>query len=508
MHRALLCCILLAAPARAAMNYGPANVTPPAPPREFRGAWVASVHNIDWPSKPGLPTAQQQAELLAILDRAQQLHLNAVLLQVRPACDALYSSKLEPWSEYLSGVMGKAPSPWWDPLEFAVAESHKRGIELHAWINPFRARHSTGFSPISRDHVSKTHPTYAKVYGSHLWLDPGLPEVHDYSMRVILDIVKRYEIDGIHIDDYFYPYRETNSAGKVIPFPDWTSWNIYLKYGGKLSKEDWRRENVNRFVARMYRDVKAAKPWLKVGISPFGIYRPGFPQQIKGFDQYDALYADPRAWLQHGWLDYLTPQLYWPIDPPAQSFPVLLNWWTQANPRQRLIFAGLNTSALAATATNAGAGPRAWPVSEIINQIGVTRSQPGCSGHIHWNMGALMRNRGGIADQLVRKLYANAALTPALPGSSTRIVQPVLKARVAAPGARAEWAAGNRDDVGFWLVQTKNGGTWRDQLVPKNTSRVDLKFQPEFVSVRAVDKFGRLGPNAAVVLAPEAKGPH
>jgi len=468
------------------------------PAREFRGVWVASVHNIDWPSKPGLTTAEQQAELLAMLDRAQRLKLNVFVFQVRPACDALYASTLEPWSEYLNGTMGKAPSPFWDPLTFAVAEAHKRGLELHAWFNPFRARHSTGFSAIARTHVSKTRPSLVKPYGPHLWLDPGLPEVHDYSMRVLLDVVKRYDIDGIHIDDYFYPYREKDASGKLIPFPDWTSWNNFLKAGGKLDKEDWRRENVNRFVARMYREVKAAKPWVKVGISPFGIYRPGFPEQIKGFDQFASLYADPRLWLSSGWLDYLAPQLYWPIEPPAQSFPVLLKWWTENNPRHLMIVPGLNT-----TAVGSGKG---WPATEITRQIQAQRQQPGASGHIHWNMHALMANKGDIAEELARTVYTRPALPPALPASGEdRLVAPRTAAKSNSSNTRVTWSVPQDNSVAFWLVQSKTGEGWTSELLPSRTTTATVPGAPAAISVRSVTHYGQLAPPAVLEKASETK---
>src|SRR6266513_473262 len=216
------------------------NLTPPPPiRREFRGVWVASVENIDWPSVPGLSTREQQEELLAILDRAVALKLNAVILQVRPAADALYASPYEPWSEYLTGKMGRPPNPWYDPLEFAVNEAHKRGLELHAWFNPYRAHHPSGRSRPSPNHISVTHPELVKRYGSMLWMDPGEPEVREHTVRVVLDVVQRYDIDGVHIDDYFYPYKEKDRRGRLIEFPDATSWRKYLRSGGGLSRDDW-----------------------------------------------------------------------------------------------------------------------------------------------------------------------------------------------------------------------------------------------------------------------------
>src|SRR6185503_16315818 len=229
------------------------NLTPPEPiRREFRGAWIASVANIDWPSVPGLSTREQQDELVAILDRAVALRLNAVILQVRPAADALYASPYEPWSEYLSGRMGQAPNPYYDPLEFAVNEAHRRGLELHAWFNPYRAHHPSGKSRPSANHISVTNPELVKKYGSMLWMDPGEPEVRDRTLQVILDVVQRYDIDGVHIDDYFYPYKERDSRGRVIDFPDAVSWRKYLRSGGTLSRDDWRRANVDSLIHAVY----------------------------------------------------------------------------------------------------------------------------------------------------------------------------------------------------------------------------------------------------------------
>ena len=250
--------------------YRPATVVPPQPAREFRGAWLVTVANKDWPSKPGLPVAEQKAELTGLLDRAVQLKLNAIIFQVRPSCDAMYASAIEPWSEYLTGTMGEAPQPFYDPLAFAIEEAHKRGLELHAWFNPFRALHPQGKSPVAPNHISRTHPEFVCQYGSQLWLDPGEPSVRAYVLRVILDVVRRYDVDGVQLDDYFYPYPEKDTSGRELAFPDEASWG---KYGlsSRLSRDDWRRANINWFVQGVYQNIKAAKPWVKFGISPFGI---------------------------------------------------------------------------------------------------------------------------------------------------------------------------------------------------------------------------------------------
>ena len=367
----------------------------PPPLREFRGVWVASVANIDWPSRRTLTTAQSQAELLALLDRAVSLNLNAVLLQVRPAADALYASKIEPWSEYLTGAQGRAPVPFWDPLEFAVKEAHARGLELHAWFNPYRARNDDARSPLVKSHIARTNPALVKTYGHFLWMDPGEKAVRDRTLAVVLDVVKRYDIDGVHIDDYFYPYRERDRRGRDIPFPDLTSWRKYTKAGGKLSRDDWRRQNVNLLVEALYDGIHKAKPWVKFGISPFGIWRPGNPAQVRGLDAYVELYADSRKWLREGWLDYFTPQLYWPTTKAEQSYPALLAWWAGENLKSRHLWPGNYTS------RSGGPGRSGWPVSELLEQIKVTRLQAGATGNVHFSMESMLRNQASMNDSLV-----------------------------------------------------------------------------------------------------------
>ena len=363
--------------------------------REFRAAWVATVHNLDWPSRPGLPAAAQKAELRAILDRAAQLKLNALLFQVRPASDALYASPREPWSRYLTGTQGV--SPGYDPLEFAISEAHARGIELHAWINPFRAVSNVN-SQLAPNHIAKTHPEWVRRHGVQLWVDPGEPAAREYVLGIFQDIVRRYNVDGVHIDDYFYPYP---LKGKGPWFPDDASWQ---KYGVKsgLSREDWRRDNINKFVQAMYRTVKATRPSAKVGISPFGIWRPGIPPTTEAqLDAYGHLYADSRKWLTEGWCDYFSPQLYWSIQPAKQSFPVLLEWW-RSQSRGTPVWPGIATERI---------GP-SRPASEIIKQIALTRQGTNSPGHIHWSMKALMRNQGGVADALRSGPYAESAKAP------------------------------------------------------------------------------------------------
>lgn len=478
----------------AADQYVPSGLKPPAISREFRGVWVASVKNIDWPSKPGLSSAQQKAELVSLLDRARQLRLNAVLLQIRPSCDALYASKIEPWSEYLTGQMGRPPEPFYDPLEFAVAEAHQRGLELHAWFNPYRARHAAAFSSISSTHISKVRPRLVRTYGTSLWLDPGEREVQEYSLKVVMDVVQRYDIDGVHFDDYFYPYPEKKDArGAVLPFPDWSSWKRYRDGGGRMERDDWRRENVNLFIIRVSQAIRAAKPWVRFGISPFGIWRSGYPAPIRGLDAYDVLYADSRKWLREGWVDYLAPQLYWGDDTRETSFTTLLGWWFSENVQHRHLWPGLDISRVGRSR-----GPE-----EIVNQVRATRQQATSDGNIHWGIRALIENRRGLADSMVSELYGQTALTPSVPWTDNHPPPAVkLSASVPASGSvRLSVTPGTNSEPGrFWLIQSRVGSGWSTEVLPANPSggNFEIGGRPELISVSAVDRSGNLGPAATL----------
>ncbi|AHG91236.1 protein of unknown function DUF187 [Gemmatirosa kalamazoonensis] len=462
--------------------------------------WVATVGNIDWPSRAGLSTADQQSELLAILDRAKAVRLNAVVLQVRPATDALYASPLEPWSEYLTGEMGRAPDPFWDPLAFAVTEAHRRGLELHAWFNPYRARQTGAKGPPAANHVSRVKPEIVRQYAKMQWMDPGEPETMQWSLRVIRDVVHRYDVDGVHIDDYFYPYPENDAAGKRMEFPDSASYAAYRARGGTLARDDWRRDNVDRFVHEMYETVKREKPWVKVGISPFGIWRPGNPAGVCCFDAYTQLYADSRKWLQAGWADYFTPQLYWKIAAPQQSYPALLAWWVQADTLGRHLWPGNYLSRV-------GDGPNGWSAAEIDSQIRLTRAQRGAGGNVWFSMKALMSNQGGVTDTLSNGAYAEPALVPAspwLPGRTPAVPRVVL--RRAGSAVALDVAPGDREPVRLWLVRARYGAAWTTDIVSGDERRIAVRppatrGAPDEVRVSAVDRAGRESPASAVTLA-------
>lgn len=490
------CIALLAltgASSRAATSYVTSNITPPPVAREFRAAWIATVGNSVWPSKPGLPVAEQKAEMLGLLNRAAELKLNALIFQVRPSCDALYASKLEPWSEYLTGTMGQAPSPLYDPLEFAVAEAHKRGIELHAWFNPYRALHFNARSAVAASHVSKTRPQLVRRYGRYLWLDPGERAVQEYSLSVVMDVLKRYDVDGIHFDDYFYPYPEKGARGEDLEFPDSASWQ---KYGvsSKLDRDDWRRENVNEFVERTYRSIKATKPWVKFGISPFGIWRPGQPAQIRGFDAYAQLYADARKWQINGWADYFAPQLYWGIEQREQSFPVLLNWWDAQNPKGRHIWPGIDTTKLLANNRPDGTSRPTWPPIEIEAQIRLAARQPVSAGHIHWNLRALTRS-ADLMLMLQRGRYAEPALVPACPWLSTNeLAKPTHVINdLKTGGVRLVCNPPPDQSPKRWVLQARIGGKWHTEIIPGEKLAFSFKATPEVIGVTPIDRAGVAG---------------
>ena len=473
-------------------------ITTPPVDREMRAVWVASVSNIDWPSKPGLSTKEQQEELIELLDRSAALRLNAVILQVRPGADALYASPYEPWSEYLTGQMGKAPAPYYDPLEFAVNEAHRRGLELHAWFNPYRARHPSAKSTPTVAHISRTHPSLVKTYGRHLWMDPGESVIREHSIKVVLDVVKRYDIDGVHIDDYFYPYKERDRRGKVIDFPDTPSWRRYVAAGGRLSRDDWRRANVDSLVHQVYRGIKASKPWVKFGISPFGIWRPGYPPQITGFDSHAELYGDSRKWVNEGWGDYFTPQLYWPIDRENQSYPVLLGWWVEQNKKGRHMWPGNYSDKV-------GLGSTGWEAQEILDQIRATRAQRGATGNVFFSMRSFMNGTTGLPEKVASGPYAARALVPASPwlDSIAPSIPIVRSGRDAGSGAvNLNLQPQGAEPTWLWVIRSRANGQWTTDIIPgfNRSYTFPRSVGPTVVDAVVVTAVDRTGNESAAVI--------
>lgn len=425
--------------------------------KEFRAAWIATVANINWPSKPGLSTETQKQEAIYLLDFLQAHHFNAAILQVRPQADALYKSDIEPWSYYLTGTQGKAPQPYYDPLEFWVKEAHDRGIELHVWLNPYRAHHKDG-KAISDQSIVKKHPELVMyLKEGYWWMDPAQKAVQDITNDVVMDLVKRYDIDGVHMDDYFYPYPSYNLNAD---FPDSVSWTAYQRSGGKLSRGDWRRDAVNQLVERLYKNIKSEKPWIKFGVSPFGIWRPGYPDLVEGFDQYNQLYADARLWLNKGWVDYFSPQLYWPVNRYAQSFPVLLGWWAGENTMKRHLWPGISV----------GRDSTDKNLDETINQIMIDRGmQPQSKGVVHWSISSLTKNPR-MADTLLKSVYKKQALIPSSPWLDKQSPSsPVVTTSLQNDGWKISWTHQEEKDVFLWVVYSQYGNNWTYRILNQST---------------------------------------
>ena len=435
-----------------------------------------------------------------MLDWAVTLKLNAVILQVRPAADALYPSALEPWTEYLTGRQGEDPG--YDPLAFWITEAHRRGLQLHAWFNPYRARHQFAKSPFAATHIAKTHPSSVKPYGDLWWMDPGDAFASQRTLDVVADVVRRYAVDGVHIDDYFYPYPipaplpahakvNPNVPPPMLDFPDEPSWQLYRAAGGKLERADWRRENVDHLVERLYRTVHEIRPAVLFGVSPFGLGRPDRrPAGIEGFSQYDKLYANVELWLQKGWLDYLAPQLYWPRAQKPQAFGVLLDYWARQNTAGRHLWPGLFTSSVNDT-------PKSWAPEEILRQIDLVRAAPGVDGHIHYSMIALQQDHHGIGTQLQTGTYVSPALIPATPWLGTVApAAPVLKKQrdgrvLIEPGKGA--AAAN------YAVWRRHGAEWIFSIQPAGTPLLEVAGA-DAVVVSAVGSAGNESPRASLTL--------
>lgn len=477
---------------------GSGSLTIPAINREFRGMWIATVSNIDWPSRSGLSAAAQQAELLAILDKAQSAKLNAVVLQVRAAGDAIYPSTLEPWARSLTGTQGS--NPGWDPLAFAVAAAHERGLELHAWFNPFRAGNASDTSRLAAGHFAARNPSLTRLYCGMLWFEPASPAVQDQAINVIRDVIRRYDVDAVHIDDFFYPYPSSTCPG--LDFPDSAAYAAYQGGGGTLSRADWRRDNVNRFVERLYSESHAERRTVRVGISPFGIWRPGNPAGIVGLDAYASIYADSRLWLQRGWTDYFAPQLYWPIASTGQSFPALLDWWASQNTQHRHLWPGL-----AAYRVSDGTSS-AYTANEIAAEINMLRQRAtatgGSTGSLLYNTTSVMQNRDGLASLLATNVFASAALVPASPWlDAIAPAQPLVAVASAGNGTalRLTIAAGAADELSWWLVRWRNGTTWSQRLVPASTVTVDVAASnagsaTNAIVVNALDRAGNASTEA------------
>ena len=508
--------------------------------REFRGVWLTTIWNRGWPSRKGMSVEEQQRELRQILDAIKSLNLNAVIWQVRPTGDAMYPTELEPWSDWLTGTQGEAPEPFYDPLEFMIDECHQRGLELHAWFNLYRVKVSSQAEPVS-PHIAVTNPEVVYPYESYLWLDPGTKIVQDRAYEVIMDVVRRYDIDGIHFDDYCYPY----GSGSREPFPDDKTYQAYLddfvidepteetnnteespqenpteetnnteeitqenpinetiensidpeeeieeippenpdeNSPQPLSLEDWRRDNINRTFERISQGIKDIKPYVKFGISPFGIYKSGVPEGIVGLSQYSNIFADPVKWLEAGWVDYLAPQLYWAIEPAAQSYPVLLQWWTQQNPQKKHIYIG---NGLYKYETEN------WSVNEYIEQVKESRSliEQLSLGNIFFDFGVFNRHPE-IGEALQAEVYSQPSLVPQMEWLIDT-PKPVNPARVKNRENKLSWELREElQNLRAWSVYRQDEEGWKlHNFLGKNITELTL---PEGIyALCIVDRMGQ-----------------
>jgi uncharacterized lipoprotein YddW (UPF0748 family) len=469
------------------------SVAQKSPKREFRAAWIATVSNIDWPSKQGLPSVQQQQELVNRLDALRAMGCNAVILQIRPASDALYASEYEPWSRFLSGKQGQQPFPAYDPLSFAIEECHKRNMELHAWFNPFRALTDSKKNPNPPNHITFTHPDWIISYGGKSYIDPGVPEAREYVTKIIMDVVKRYDIDGVHLDDYFYPYR---IAG--LEFGDFKSFNRFKE--SYDNKDDWRRNNVSTFVATLYNNIKGEKRFVKFGISPFGVWRnaskdPEGSATRGGQTCYDDLYSDVLLWQKKAWVDYTLPQLYWEHGHRAVAFETLLPWWENHSYKRHMYF-GLGVYRMAESKALIWQGP-----TEILKQINAIREKCENPGVVFYSASSFNKIGSALSDSLKQSTNKSFAFPPTMPWLDNKLPDaPELKAEKKADAMHLEWTSvGKKQDNITYAVYRfyKDEAINLDKsehiiAVQKGTKFIDKNLQPKKNEVYIVTALDRL----------------
>lgn len=429
-----------------------------APKREFRAAWIATIGNIDWPLKQGLPAEEQRQSFIRRLDQMKRLGLNAAIVQIRPAADAFYPSTIEPWSRYLTGKQGVPPQPMYDPLEFMVEEAHKRNMEFHAWFNPFRALVDSKKNPNPPGHVTRLHPDWIISYGGKSYINPGIPEAREYVTDVIVDVVKRYDIDAVHLDDYFYPYR---IAG--VAFNDAASFAKYNP-GNIADRDDWRRNNVNVFIQNLNARIKVQKRHMKLGISPFGVWRNASKDTAGsvtrgGQTNYDDLYADVRLWMQKGWIDYLLPQLYWEHGHRLVAYETLMPWWRD-HAYGRQVYFGLGLYRMLGSPGGAYASTR-----EILSQIADARRLAPGTGYALYSLSNLDKIIAPIQDSLA-SYGRTIALVPQMKWlDSVAPPAPVIKGSKTATGFFLQWPA----------PQYSSGQEWRYAVYRfRKGERIDL----------------------------------
>lgn len=468
--------------------------TQPAPDREFRGVWIATVANLDWPNSSDSPR-EQKLDLMNRFDAMEDLNVNAVIFQVRSECDTMYESEIEPWSRYLTGAQGREPDPYWDPLAFAIEQAHRRGMELHAWINPYRAGVSR-FRTFSSDHVSQNGSPFVVEEGNTYWLDPGHPQTIPYVISIVEDIVTRYDVDAIHIDDYFYPYSTPD-------FPDTAT--FISNNPMNLELDDWRRENTRKLIETMYNSIRNidGKENVKFGVAPFGIYRPGEPPGIVGLDSYSSIYTDTRQWLREGWMDYFTPQIYWGRSADGystdQDFDALLDYWSdpEQNVFDRHIIPGLPTYKVGGDLTNP---------QHIINQIVETKSNPDADGVVHFRYDNIFAS--GVSNLLRNGVWSEPdSLPPASPWlDGTPPSAPTVFWTNGNSGIDLQIFKEDYADSHWILVQTLESGVWQWKVLPGWVEETTIPQAATEASIQIVDQSGNLSSAVSIDLTGQPTG--
>ncbi|AOK32608.1 MULTISPECIES: glycoside hydrolase family 10 protein [Burkholderia] len=472
------------------------------PKREFRAFWIASVKNIDWPSRPGLSAAEQQTELREWFDEAVRLNYNAVILQVRPVSDSFWPSPFTPWSEFLTGAQGADPG--YDPLAFALTEAHRRNLELHAWFNPYRATRTTDLDALAPTHPARLHPDWLVRYGNQFYFNPGIPAAYEHIIDAIMDAVGRYDIDGVHLDDYFYPYPIADQT-----FDDAAA---YMRYGaGFATLADWRRHNVDVFVETLAQRIKAAKPWVKFGISPFAVWRnastdPQGSQTSAGAQTYDDLYADTRRWLRENWIDYIVPQVYWAQGFPPADYDKVVPWWAEQVRRSRAhLYIGQAAYKVGASTQSAGwADP-----AELDNHLAFNFRFPEVKGNVYFSAKSVRADPLGAMSRLGRAWYSRPALVPTMPWikAAAPLAVAHLHAERTSDGIALKWQAGSADTVSYAIYRhdARRDLDARHLIsTVRKTDYLDVEARPgsEYVySVTALDRLWNESPPIAATPA-------
>jgi len=452
----------------------------PDPKREFRGVWIATLTNIDWPIGHKSTTEKQKQDLIDILDAHEQTGINAVIFQIRPAADAFYAKSSEPWSQWLTGKQGQAPEPFYDPLAFAITEAHKRGMELHAWFNPYRATFSPNESGLSPNHITKLHPEWFLTYGGTKLFNPGLPEVREYIVHTILNVVDNYDIDGVHMDDYFYPYE--------IPGQRINDNDAFTKYNnGIVNIEDWRRNNVDLLIKMLSDSIHKHNPRMKFGISPFGIWKNKRPSDPEGSDthggnSYYELYADSRKWVKNGWVDYIAPQIYWPMGYSLAAFEKLVTWWSD-NTFDRHLYVGQAAYRIGELRKSSGF----HSASEGPNQMKYLRKNDRVQGSIFFSSNSLTSNPLGFTDSLSDTYYRHPALAPAMiwldsiPPNAPQKLDIAIKRRSLVLTWQTPPLARDKEPVyGYVIYRFENAGKKITLEDPKNILHIQLDASTTF----------------------------